>query len=234
MSRRIGAFIALAALLAALFVQLGFWQLDRLAQRRERNSHLAARLAEPIAPFERLTADAMHRRAVVRGTPDHAHEIVVTGRSRNGSPGVYIVTPMRRSTTDTAVLVVRGWVYAPDAASIELARWRENRVEYTGYVTQLTTSSTAPETRAEQRKVRSLSASSVAPLFPYPVAPLYLVARDSTAERAPVRLPMVTLDEGPHLSYAIQWFAFAAIAVIGAAAVTVRARARRDSGATDA
>lgn len=234
MSRRIVAFIALAVILAALFVRLGFWQLDRLAQRRARNTGLAARIAEPIVPFEKLPTNAAYRRAVVRGAPDHAHDIVLTGRSRNGSPGVYIITPMRRSGTDTAVLVVRGWVYAPDAATIDLARWREDRIEYTGYVNELATSPRAPESRADQRKVRSLSASSVAPLFPYPVAPLYLVARDSSSGREPARLPMVTLDEGPHLSYAIQWFAFAAIALIGAAAVTVRARARRDIGSTDA
>jgi cytochrome oxidase assembly protein ShyY1 len=33
-----------------------------------------------------------------------------------------------------------------------------------------------------------------------------------------------TLDNGPHLSYAIQWFSFAAIAITGAAIVAVRSR----------
>jgi cytochrome oxidase assembly protein ShyY1 len=36
------------------------------------------------------------------------------------------------------------------------------------------------------------------------------------------RLTPPPLDEGPHLSYAIQWFAFAAIALIGAGAVAIR------------
>ena len=65
-------------------------------------------------------------------------------------------------------------------------------------------------------------------LLPYPVSPLYLVATvaDTTKpvrERV-ARLPAPTLDEGPHLSYAIQWFAFAAIALIGGATVAVRER----------
>jgi surfeit locus 1 family protein len=34
----------------------------------------------------------------------------------------------------------------------------------------------------------------------------------------PRRIPPPSLDEGPHLNYAIQWFAFAAIALIGSGA----------------
>lgn len=240
MSRRIGAFVALAAVLAALFVRLGFWQLGRLGERRARNASLAARLAEPVAPFERLPPGAAYRRVVVRGTPDPANEIVLTGRSRNGSPGVYIITPLRRTTSDTAVLVVRGWVYSPDAATIDLSQWREDRGEYTGYVNPLATSaspqvSTASGTqRANQRRVRALSLPSVASLLPYPVAPVYVVARDSATGNVPVRLPMLALDDGPHLSYAIQWFAFAAIALIGAGAVILKRRAPQSGGATDA
>lgn len=240
MSRRIGAFVALAVALAALFVRLGFWQLDRLGDRRARNAALAARLAEPIAPFERLPPDAAYRRVVVRGAPDPANEIVFTGRSRNGSPGVYILTPLRRATSDTAVLVLRGWVYSPDAATIDLAQWREDRGDYTGYVNPLATSaspsiSTASgANRANQRRVRALSLPNVVALLPYPVAPLYVVARDSAAGNVPARLPMPALDDGPHLSYAIQWFAFAAIALIGAGAVILKRRAQDVAGATDA
>jgi len=65
-------------------------------------------------------------------------------------------------------------------------------------------------------------------LLPYPVSRVYLVAtaQDTTkpvAERV-ARLPTPALDEGPHLSYAFQWFAFAAIALIGGATVAVRGR----------
>jgi surfeit locus 1 family protein len=232
-NRRIGSFLALAVLLSALFVGLGIWQLNRLSERRERNALLAARLAEPVAEFERLPSDATYRRVVVRGVPDITNEIVLTGRSRRGSPGVYILTPLRRAADEAAVLIVRGWVYAPDAATIDLARWREDRGEYTGYVNVLPESS-APEPRASQRKVRALSRVTLSPLFPYSIAPLYVVATDSASGSAPVRLPMVTLDEGPHLSYAIQWFAFAAIALIGGSAVALRTRASRHAGAANA
>jgi surfeit locus 1 family protein len=233
-NRRIGSFLALAMLLAAVFVGCGIWQLERLADRRARNATLAARLAQPVVPFERLPGEASYRRAIVRGTPDVANEIVLTGRSRSGSPGVYIITPIRRPATDTAVLVVRGWVYAPDAATADLARWREDRSEFSGYVAILPAVSARRGARRNDRKVRALSLASVTPLLPYPISKTYLVATDSAPATAPARLPMVALDEGRHLGYAIQWFAFAAIALIGGGAVALRARANRAVGATDA
>ncbi|HEU4995006.1 MAG TPA: SURF1 family protein [Gemmatimonadaceae bacterium] len=222
MTRRILAFAALAAVLAALFVRLGFWQLDRLRARQARNAALTTRLAELEAPFEQLPDSAAFRRARLSGTPDYEREVVLTGRSHNGSPGVYILTPVRRAGSDTAVIVIRGWVYAPDAASADLSRWREARTDFRGYVLAIPPGQ--PARASGERKLRTLTVGGVRELFSYPVAPLYLVSQDSMSVSTPARLPMPALDNGPHLSYAVQWFSFAAIAIVGAAIVVFRAR----------
>jgi surfeit locus 1 family protein len=221
---RVVVFVTLAVALAALFVRLGFWQLDRLGERRSRNADLTARLAQPIVAFEELRDTSSFRRAMVSGEADYANDIVYTGRSRNGSPGVYVLTPVRRVSNDTAVLVIRGWVYAPDAASIDLSAWRERRAFFSGYVSALPPALASESRRENGRKMRVLSTRAVRDLLPYPVAALYLVSQDSTADGTPVRLTMPALDNGPHLSYAIQWFAFAAIALIGAAIILRKAR----------
>jgi cytochrome oxidase assembly protein ShyY1 len=53
-------------------------------------------------------------------------------------------------------------------------------------------------------------------LFPYPIANYYVVLTDSgTSAHAPPRVEAAPLDEGPHRNYAIQWFSFAAISIIG-------------------
>jgi surfeit locus 1 family protein len=220
-------FVALALVLAALFVGAGFWQLDRLAQRRERNAALASRLAAAVVPFEDLKDTSSYRRVIVSGSPDYDNEIVYTGRSRQGSPGVYILTPVRRPTSDTAVIVIRGWVYAPDAATADLSRWREPRNLYHGYVAAFPTQRAASGGARNGRKVRTLSSTSVRNLLPYPIAALYVVAQDSASQTTPARLPMPTLDGGSHLSYAVQWFSFATIAIVGAAIIVIRARASR-------
>ena len=229
MNRRIDAFVALAFLLAALFVRLGFWQVDRLHQRRARNAVLAERMAETPLPIDELRDTAAYRRASVQGTPDYADEIVLTGRSRQGSPGVYIITPVRRTGSATAVLVMRGWVYSPDAATVDLTRWHETRRSFNGYVLSLPATVESPQQPAMGRKVRALTRERVRELVPYPVATRYLVAQDSVVGAAvdstPARVAPPALDDGPHLSYAIQWFSFAAIALVGSYVVVRRSRA---------
>lgn len=229
-------FVAAAILLAALFIRLGFWQLDRFAERRARNAELRARLSEPVVAFEQLRDTMGYRRATLTGALDHANEILFTGRSRNGSPGVYILTPMRRTGNDTGVIVLRGWVYAPDAATIDQSAWRESRTTFHGHVHALRPSaSTTTATGAlADRKVRSLNRDAIQRNVPYPIAPLYLVAQDSGSERTPVRLSPPALDNGPHLSYSIQWFCFAAIAIGGAAIVAFRGTTPRRDGAAGA
>lgn len=239
MSRKILAFVLLAAALSALFIRLGVWQLRRLDDRRARNSEVAQRLDAPIVAAESVAADVTYQRVRVRGIPDTAREIVLTGRSRSGSPGVYILTPLRRAASDSAVVVVRGWVYSPDAMTADLSRWQEARAEFVGYAHPFPTDTARPRANAAPaagaggtpRRVRNLSFDAVQGLLPYPVAPFYVVALDSVTGAGPARLPPPALDEGPHLSYAIQWFAFAAIALGGAAIVVLRGRTRRGSTA---
>src|SRR5438445_655599 len=79
-----------AILVAAVCVLLGRWQLNRLAQRRARNSVLAARLALPPLSVRRdVTADsARQRRVVAQGVYDFSVERTWPGRSFQGTPGV--------------------------------------------------------------------------------------------------------------------------------------------------
>jgi surfeit locus 1 family protein len=220
--RRIVVFVVLAVALAAVFVRLGFWQVDRLRQRRARNAVVSARFTEPAVPIERVSDTASYRRVTVNGTPDYAHEIVLTGRSRNGSPGVYFLTPVRLRSSDSAVIVIRGWAYSPDAATIDAERWREARDSFSGYAVELPH---GPVNRSRgERAIRTLTMEGVRAFVPYALSSRYVISQDQSADTAPARLPPPALDEGPHLSYAIQWFSFAAIALIGAAVVAARAR----------
>jgi surfeit locus 1 family protein len=171
------------------------------------------------------------RRASLGGIPDFDHEVVLAARSYQGSPGVYLLTPLRVPGTDTAVLVNRGWIYAPDGVNVDLRSWRESTTHFDGYAELLPTHRGAYQNavlRRDSRIARELDFAAVSSLLPYPVSPLYLVATaaDTTkpvAQRV-VRLPPPALDEGPHLSYAIQWFSFAAIALVGGTVVAVRSR----------
>jgi surfeit locus 1 family protein len=231
-SRRAFAFVIFAIVVAAGCVRLGFWQLHRLAERRAANARLAGRLSMPAAPAVdamRDTASAAYRRATATGTFDFGDELSLASRTREGSPGANIITPLRMAGADTAVLINRGWVYAADAMSVDFARWREpNDAAVTGYLLEIPRGGrgtvSAP---SSPRVIRRLEYDSLAKRLPYPIAPFMLVATENRSsgplsaprDSTPARLPPPLLDEGPHLGYAIQWFAFAVIGLVGAAVV---------------
>jgi surfeit locus 1 family protein len=216
------AFLIVSALMALLFIRLGIWQLARLGERRARNTLVIARLAEPPQALAKLPGGGAttYRRVRVAGTYDVAHEVVLTGRTREGSPGVHLVTPLRPNGADTSVLVDRGWVYSPDASQVDQVQWREPlRVDTTGYVAAFVRHTGEPALRGPSRRMRWLDPDTIARAIGYPLAPFYVVLDGDTSTRSfhvPARVPPPPLDEGPHLNYAIQWFAFAAIAVGGA------------------
>jgi surfeit locus 1 family protein len=225
---RLRLFLASAFFAALLFIRLGIWQLDRRDERRARNAVVRARLDSAEVDVGELPAESSSRRfrrVRVRGIPDYDHELVLANREPKGSPGVELLTPVRFPGRDTAVIVNRGWVYSPDAATVDLDRWHDRDSVFIGYVDEMPR--TGGGRLAGRPRVQiPLTLSAIAETLPYPVAPFYVVVvSDSTpAQDRPARVGFPALDEGPHLSYAIQWFAFALIALGGAAAVVVRSR----------
>lgn len=225
---RVKVFVVIAVLLAALFVRLGIWQLDRRHERQARNALITSRLDSTevdVTALPRDSAAARFRRVRVTGVPDYEHELIYAARSYKGSPGVNLLTPIRIAGKDTAVIVNRGWVYAPDGATVDEAKWKEVDSTFTGYVEELP--STAGASYASRpRVIARLSYDAVAKALPYPVAPVYVVMLGDSAiatDRV-ARLTIPPLDEGPHLNYAIQWFAFAVIALAGAGVVLKQSR----------
>ncbi len=190
----VGAIVALA--IAIVCVRLGFWQLDRLGQRRARNATLAARLALPPLTVRQATSpdSARQRRLVARGVYDYAGELIGPGRSFDGTPGVALITPLRLADSSW-VFVDRGWVPSPDARHVDQARYRE------------------PDSA-------TVEGVGVLPAKGYPAAPFILQQTGTAAiQGLPRRWPPPSLDDGPHLSYAIQWFSFAVIIVVGTVAL---------------
>jgi surfeit locus 1 family protein len=193
----------LAVLIAAACVRLGFWQLDRLTQRRARNAALAARLALPPVELRdgRMPADsARQRRIVAHGVYDFGAERTWPGRSFQGTPGVALITPLRLAD-GSAVLVDRGWVPSPDAFHIDQRRYHE------------------PDTATVY------GIALIPPRGPGDAAPpgflpfIIQLERPEALRGLPRRWPPPGLNDGPHLSYAIQWFSFALIVLVGTAAM---------------
>jgi surfeit locus 1 family protein len=233
--------VVLAAIVI-VFIRLGFWQLARLEERRELNASVAARLdAPPVSDAAALedTTGLVYRVATVRGLLDHERAIVFPGRSHRGVPGVYLLAPLLLAGRQDAVLVNRGWVPAADAATVDVADFAvAGPITVRGLVLPFPgeSESLAPRDRLAttasdgfRRVWFAVDEASLRRQFPYPLLPATLqelpaAPGEAAAPKYPTRLEPPPLDEGPHLGYALQWFSFGLIGIIGWFAMMLRGR----------
>lgn len=224
--RRDLAGLALAIVAAAVCVRLGVWQLHRLRERRAHNAGIrAARDRPPLEVTRAVPGDSVReRRLHVRGVYDYAHQRVWRGRTYEGTPGVALITPLRLAD-GAAVFVDRGWAASPDAYHLDERAYREPDTADVLGLGML-----APRGRGD------VDPAKLRDSLPYPVLPfvMQLLPPPTVSDRplppGLLRWPAPEITDGPHLSYAIQWFSFAAIILVGSA-VLVRKWVREGSRA---
>ena len=228
-SRRVIVVVVAAATVAATCIGLGIWQLRRLDERRSLNDRIHARQAvNPVVIEGASTASAVvpYRRADARGTYDVDREVLVYGRSLDGEAGHHVVTPLVLADGG-AILVVRGWVpFAMQTAPVRGAEPPATDVRVSGSLApDEGDGTTVPDA---DRIVPTLDVMGIASTLPYEVFPLPLRLTAQVPRQPgslPTPVPPPELSEGPHLSYALQWFSFAAVSLAGAAILLRRHRA---------
>lgn len=204
----------LAVIAVVAFVNLGFWQLRRLDEKRTFNASVEAGLAAPIAPISELPDGATYRRVRAEGSYDPAFETLAL-RSHDGVSGYHVLTPLLLPD-GTAVLVDRGWVPIQyDAPRDPGFAAPLGTVSVVGMLWPDQEGSGVPGEFPEV--VRRIDPEIQAAFTPYPVRPEYLVlsVQDPDQGGLPIIVEPPTLPEGPHLGYAVQWFLFAAVVVVG-------------------
>lgn len=205
-------------LVAAVCGRLGVWQVSRLRERRAANALAIEARSAPAIQFQGrgLDRSSINRRVIVRGRYDHAHDIVLRGREYRGVPGVEIVSPLLPQVGDTVILIDRGFLPAPDAVTTDPRTVQEpGQVQVDGIALALDSSGGAPLRRGDVVTWARLDRRAIGKVLPYPIAPVYIrQTPDSASAGFPRRLEAPSLDDGPHLSYAIQWFAFSIIALV--------------------
>lgn len=233
--------VTLALVIAAVCIRLGFWQLDRLDQRRSRNAAIEASLALPpldldsdgIAALQRDPGPFQFRRVRARGVYASEAEVVQRGRSYEGRPGVYLLTPLRINGTQWSVLVNRGWAPSPDALSLDPRPLAEPGVREVEGIVELFPHGVREDNPLEHivDDVRVFSIQRLDPRIvqqrlstPLLTTAYVLQVAGDDVPSGIQRLPIPAASEGPHLGYAVQWFSFAAIAVIGLIVLWIRAR----------
>ena len=215
---------AVAVTFVIVFVLLGMWQLRRHDERSEFNAVVTTRLAADPVPLPALDVVAADPERVewlpvtVTGSYQVDDEVLLVARTLRGRSGHDILTPLR--VGDVTIIVDRGWVPI-DAGDppISGAEPPPGRVTVTGVLRTTQVRGTFGPTDPANGVLDRISRVDVTRLDQQTGDPLYPMWIQLT-EQVPVggAFPEVQAlpetDAGPHLSYAVQWFAFAAIIVV--------------------
>lgn len=253
-------FTVVAVAASLLFVRLGIWQLSRLGEKRAASELRERREAEAPLSIEAVgqrlqAADGYAvdsalawRRVRLSGRWDFAREVLIRGHSFEGTPGVFVVTPLipdlpgpaaaEDRLTPPELPVLRGWLPSPDAMTPVTISTRDSLLEAADGRTGVLLRSTdggapvipAGEGADRRPTLATLDVGAIADLAGDSVAILPIFAHlepardDSTELRRgePLAIAVPDPGNGPHLSYAIQWFSFAVITLVGTWAFAYR------------
>ena len=214
--------MVLTAVGMALFARLGFWQLDRAAQKEDLLAHYQLGQRTQIA----ITSDntdklARYQRVSVAGRYDPAHQILLDNMpSHAGQPGFRVLTPMQSPAG--WLLVDRGWLPL-GATRAELPNVSVGDAErnITGMMDSL------------PRAGITLKSAPIAANAPWPRVLSFPTEADLEQQSGHKLIPGVLLLDPSqpdgyeriweahlgfkperHIGYAVQWFALAAAAAV--------------------
>lgn len=210
----------LALAVATGCIQLGNWQHAKFDRKQAAQKLLDARGVDAPITLGASPVDAEALRShpvVVRGRFETERQFLVDNRVYREQAGYHVLTPLRIEGSSMRVLVNRGWVPARASHSdLPVVATPDGPVELTGIAvvpgSRFFTLGTEPATRAWQAVWQNLDLARFIASAPYPVQPVVL----QLAAEAPAGFvrdwPRPDDRAERHLSYAWQWYGFAASA----------------------
>lgn len=216
--------LALVVLLAMACTALGMWQLDRRDQLAHTIDRIETNYGQSPQPYAAGSADFRSFDPAeewlpieLTGTYDTENQLVVRNRPYSGSPGYEVLVPLRLAD-GSAVIINRGWLPIgndeagrPDA----FAQPPEGEVTVTA---RIKPGEPTLDRGAPAGQIASIDLARYAEVVGYDLqtGAYGLMSAESPAPAtSPQIFPRPYLDSGPHLSYALQWFAFGGLLFVG-------------------
>ena len=206
----------LAVAFTALFAGLGAWQLQRAQEKRDQTAAFEAQRALPavnLATHDVNIESDRYRDAGVTGRYLTEHQILVDNVVFDGRPGYEVFVPLALAEEKGLVLVDRGWVsQGASRQSLPRVEIPTDEVTVTGWLDHprsmpviVAGDIDATQPMWPYLDMEALAARIGAPLPPY-------VIHAASAGTLLAKAPEFESKVGMHIGYAIQWFAFAAVA----------------------
>lgn len=234
-------YLLLAAVFATACVGLGMWQFDRRTEvvnniNKIKTNYTATPLdiGQARPQFQKLDPGMEWTPVSLRGTYDTAQQRVVRNRPLNGRPGYEVVVPLRLISGDT-VIIDRGWLPIGDKEGGHPDTVPQPVSGQVTVVARLRPPEPQVNRGAPAGQLASIDLDNYAKELGYPIMTgAYGQVSTETPAAAvnPVGFAMPSIDEGSHLSYSMQWFAFGVLAFVGYG-YAARLQARTDQMAAE-
>lgn len=228
------------AVLLPVLIGLGFWQLDRAAEKTATRDRVLARSQMDPVDLNRVrpAPRAMEfRRATVRGRYRGDFTIYLDNKVLDGTPGYEVVTPLLigARADHRVILVNRGWVpWGASRETLPAVETPGGKVELRGRLVRPPEEYFSLESGVEtafQALWQNLDLERYRAVTGLPVAPLVLeLAPDGSGGDGLVRQPPEYDDAwiARHKAYAVQWFALALTLVVLYVALNLKKRDAND------
>lgn len=228
------------AVLLGLLIGLGQWQLDRAAEKR---SALAARADATDAPVmalnDRPASLARHeyRRATAEGRYDTDHQFLLDNQVQDGRIGYRVLTPLRLTGRDAAVLVQRGFVpiagsrqTLPELPPVDSPARVSGRIG-SGPSVGMRLGEAADGSGDWPRRLQYIDFEAMNAMLDYPLSDYVLVEGSLSTDAVARRSDRDAWRFGPerHQGYAVQWFSLAAALTVIWLVVNTRRPTRGES-----
>ncbi len=218
--------IMLAALVAAAATaRLGWWQLDRAAQKNALQAAVETRRALPALPARELARDAVeaarqyHRQVVLSGRWMAAATVFLDNRQRQGRPGFLVLTPLLLDD-GSAVVVQRGWLPREfiERTHVAAPPLPQGEVRVSGRIAPAPPRLYEFDAAASGPIRQNLDLAAYAAEVGQPLRPLSLLqlvpgAPAAAADGLDRDWPQPAADVHKHYGYAFQWFALSGLIV---------------------
>lgn len=219
--RRWLAYLGLVVVFSIACGLLAWWQFSRLEEAKVRIERIERNWGAAPVPLgtampdpASFDEDGTWQPVEMSGRYLADEQLLVRGRPRDGLPGFAVLVPFLAE--DGTILVVdRGWVPVGSAQDEPDAVPAPPAGPVTVLVRLKPGEEVIPGRGAPVGQVATIHLPTVAELVDGPVrtgAYGLLAAEDPAPAAAPAPPPKPLLDEGPHLSYALQWIVFAIMA----------------------
>jgi surfeit locus 1 family protein len=217
---------ALAAAACAAFIALGNWQSRRADAKRvlAREFDEAARAAPIELPPARIDALALiHRRVAARGVFVPERTVLLANRMRQARAGYEVVTPLRLGDSSWHVLIDRGWIAAPQTAGVlPQVRTPPGEQHIDGIALERLPRALETGVSPGGNVRQNLDLAAFAAETGLALEPL-VIEQHSPADDGLARdWPRADLGIEKHESYALQWYTFAALAIVLAVVLSFR------------